>query len=427
MKMGKTILIEKRSLLWMILLRLLIVSLLLVLAVVIEYSASFVFPVVSLLYLILAAYLLSGVYFLLYVWGKHLKAQALVQILGDLLLVTVFVHLSGGITSSAYFLYVLPILAAGFVLSRRAAYLAAAFAAILFGILVDAMYLGLFSPFDTEAAADLSLGSVLYDIFIAWSAFFLIAFLVSELAARLRRTREALRVARRDLAIGERLADAGRISATMAHEVRNPLAAISGSIQVLRREIVLDREQRELMDVVVKESQRVSHILDQFLDFAQPQKQAFAVISLPDLIDETLTILKGSGELNGRVEVRGNFASSGIHYYGSSAQFKQIFWNILKNSLKAMPEGGALEIDLSSAENKEVRLRFADTGIGMTPEEVERLFEPFRSGFEGGRGLGLALVRRIVDDYEGRIEVRSEKNKGTDITITLPWREKSEP
>jgi signal transduction histidine kinase len=425
--MGKTVPVEKRSILWMILLRLLIVTLLLVLAVVIEYSASFVFPVVSLLYLILAAYLLSGIYFLLYLWGERLKAQAVVQILGDLILVTIFVHLSGGVTSSAYFLYVLPILGAGFVLSRRAAYLTAALAAILFGVLVDAMYLGLFTPADPEAAVDLSLGSILYDIFIAWSAFFLIAFLVSELAVRLRRAREALRIARRDLAIGERLADAGRISATMAHEIRNPLAAISGSVQVLRREIPLDPEQKGLMDVVVKESQRVSHILDQFLDFAQPQRQAFAVVSLPDLLDETLTILRGSGELNGRVEVRGNFASSRLHYFGSAAQFKQIFWNILKNSLKAMPEGGAVDIDFAAEDKREIRMRFADTGIGMTPGEVERLFEPFQSGFEGGRGLGLALVRRIVDDYEGRIEVRSEKYKGTEITISLPAREKAEP
>jgi two-component system sensor histidine kinase PilS (NtrC family) len=425
--MGKAAPVEKRSILWMILLRLLIVSLLLVLAVVIEYSASFVFPVISLLYLILATYLLSGVYFLLYLWGERLKTQALLQILGDLLLVTIFVHLSGGVTSSAYFLYVLPILGAGFVLSRRAAYLTAALAAIFFGVLVDAMYLGLFTPVDPEAAVDLSLGSILYDIFIAWSAFFLIAFLVSELAARLRRAREALRIARRDLAIGERLADAGRISATMAHEIRNPLAAISGSVQVLRREIPLDTEQRGLMDVVVKESQRVSHILDQFLDFAQPQRQAFAVVSLPDLLDETLTILRGSGELNGRVEVRGNFASSGLHYFGSAAQFKQVFWNILKNSLKAMPGGGAIDIDFEAEDKRGIRMRFADTGIGMSPEEVGRLFEPFQSGFEGGRGLGLALVRRIVDDYEGRIEVRSEKYKGTEITISLPARERAEP
>jgi signal transduction histidine kinase len=425
--MGNAVTVEKRSILWMILLRLLIVSVLLVLAVVVEYSASFVFPIVSLLYLILAAYFLSGVFFLFYFWGKYLRAQAVVQILGDLVLVTIFVHLSGGITSSAYFLYVLPILGAGFVLSRRAAYLTAALAAIFFGVLVDAMYLGLFSPFDPEAEAELSLGSVLYDIFVAWSAFFLIAFLVSELAARLRRTREALRIARRDLAIGEKLAEAGRISATMAHEIRNPLAAISGSVQVLRREVPVSPEQRGLMDVVVKESQRVSHILDQFLDFAQPQKQAFAVISLPDLLDETLTILRGSGELNGRVEVRGNFASSGLHYFGSAAQFKQIFWNILKNSLKAMPEGGDLKIDFSAEEeSREVRLKFADTGIGMSREEVGRLFEPFHSGFEGGRGLGLALVRRIVDDYEGRIEVRSEKHKGTEITISLPVRERPE-
>jgi two-component system sensor histidine kinase HydH len=415
--------VEQKSILWMIIFRGLIVTLLLLLALVIEYSASFSFSFVDFMEIMLAAYALSAVYFLVYYWGRHLTVQAYIQLTGDLLLITVLVYATGGVASSAYFLYVFPIMGAALVLSSRASYLTASLAAILFGGLVDGMYLGVIPRTVMGGDVKLELGSVLYMIFVPWSAFFLIAFLTNSLAGRLRRTRQALHEAEKELLVRERLSEAGRISATLAHEIRNPLAAISGSIQVLKKELALSEEQRELMEIALKESVRVSHSLGQFLDFALPSKQVFSVINLPDVLDETFKILKAGGELNGRVRIEGNFLASGIRYYGSQAQFKQVFWNIAKNAIRAMPDGGVLTVDFASPRKNEVELRFSDTGKGMTDEDKEHLFEPFYSGFEGGRGLGMAVVRRIVDDYEGRVGIRSELGQGTEVTITLPVRE----
>ncbi|HUU39299.1 MAG TPA: ATP-binding protein, partial [Candidatus Desulfaltia sp.] len=110
-------------------------------------------------------------------------------------------------------------------------------------------------------------------------------------------------------------------------------------------------------------------------------------------------------------------------YYGSPNQFKQVFLNLSKNALAAMPEGGTLSVDFSRDKKKAVRIRFADTGRGLKEEEKKHLFEPFFSRFENGHGLGLAVVRGIVDDYDGRIEVRSEPHKGTEITLVFPARE----
>jgi two-component system sensor histidine kinase PilS (NtrC family) len=416
--------IDRKNILWMIILRGVIVTLLLLLAVAIEYSASFNFAFIPFIQLILVAYLFSAACFLLYYWGRYLTAQTYFQVIGDLLLITALVYATGGIASSGYFLYVFPIMAAGLILSNRASYLTASLAAILFGGLVDMMYLGVIPHGDPGAGSGLSLGSVLYIIFVPWSAFFLIALLTNSLAGRLRRTRQALFEAERELSVRERLAEAGRVSASLAHEIRNPLAAISGSVQVLKKELTLSPEQRELMDIVLKESERVSQSLGQFLDFAAPTKRVFATISLPELAGEILKILRSSGELNGRVRVEGNYAASGLRYYGSPAQFKQVFWNVIKNAIIAMPDGGVLTIDFLEPGNGEVELRIADTGKGMTEEDKEHLFEPFYSGFEGGRGLGLAAVRRIVDDYDGRIRIRSEVNKGTEVAITLPVRER---
>jgi two-component system sensor histidine kinase PilS (NtrC family) len=415
--------VDRKNILWMIIFRGIIVTLLLLLALVIEYSASFSFSFIPFIELILAAYLLSAMYFLSYYWGRFLAVQAYVQIFADLLLITALVYVTGGIASSAYFLYVFPIMGAGLVLSNRATYLTSSLAAILFGGLVDGMYLGIIPQTSTTAGAGMTLGSVIYLIFVPWSAFFLIALLTNSLAGRLRKTRQALHDAERELLVRERLSEAGRISATLAHEIRNPLAAISGSVQVLKKELVLNPEQRELMDIVLKESERVSHSLGQFLDFALPTKQVFSVISLPELIGETLRIIRSGGELNGRIRIEGNYAASGLRFYGSQAQFKQVFWNIIKNAIRAMPDGGVLKIDFLAPRQDEIELRFSDTGRGMTDEDKEHLFEPFYSGFEGGRGLGLAVVRRIVDDYDGRINIRSVLNKGTEVAIILPVRE----
>jgi two-component system sensor histidine kinase PilS (NtrC family) len=425
MKMERAV--EKRHVLLYNLYRLVVLTSLLVSAFIIQLSSPEAQLNLPFYHLILGAYGFSAVFFGLYAWGRNLAAQAYVQVVFDLLLITAFVYISGGIASSMYFLYLFPIIAASLVVSGRAGFLAAALSAIFFGLLVDGVYFGFIPAFRPEHAVRATLGSMLVTIFIAWGVFFVIAALMSKLAGSLRRTRDALRAAERELLVRERLSEAGRVSASLAHEIRNPLAAISGSVQVLKKEIVLSAEQRELMDIVLKESMRVSQSLEQFLDFALPSKSVFSPINLRDILDETIKILRGSGELNGRVEVAGNFRESDLRYVGNAGQFKQVFWNLIKNAVKAMPEGGLLRIDLHGPQKKEVRIVVADTGRGMTEEDKEHLFEPFYSGFENGRGLGMSIVRRIVDDYDGRIDVRSELHKGTEIEIALPMRKPAGP
>jgi len=414
--------VEKRPVLLYNLYRLAVLTSLLVSALIIQLSSPEAQPNLPFYYLIFGAYGFSAVFFGLYAAGRGLAAQAYAQVVFDLLMITAFVYLSGGIASSMYFLYLFPIIAASLVVSGRAGFLAASLSAILFGLLVDGVYFGFVPAYRPEHAVRTSLGSMLVTIFIAWGVFFVIAALMSRLSGSLRRTREALQAAERELLVRERLSEAGRVSASLAHEIRNPLAAISGSVQVLKKELSLGPEQAELMGIVLKESERVSHSLEQFLDFALPAKQVFSVISLTDILDETIKILRGGGELNGRISVAGNFRSTDLHYYGNAGQFKQVFWNLIKNAVKAMPGGGELRIDLLGPQKKDVRIVVADTGRGMTEKDKEHLFEPFYSGFENGRGLGLSIVRRIIDDYDGRIEVRSELHKGTEVVITLPVR-----
>jgi signal transduction histidine kinase len=414
--------VERRNVFLYNVYRLVVLTSLLVAAVIIQLSSSEAAPNLPFYDVLVAAYVCSALFFGLYAWSSRLAAQAYIQVVFDLLLITAFVYISGGLASSMYFLYVFPIIAASLVISGRAGFLAAALSAVLFGALADGLYFGFIPAFRPDQAVKTSLGPMLVTIFIAWGVFFVIAAMMSYLSGNLRRTRQALRAAEREILVRERLSEAGRVSASLAHEIRNPLAAISGSVQVLRKDLALTDEQKELMAIVLKESERVSQSLEQFLDFAMPAKQVFSPINLGALMDETVKMVQSGGELNGRVSLEGNYATADVPFFGNAGQFKQVFWNLIKNAVKAMPEGGRLRLEFPESRKREVCVVVADTGRGMTDEDKAHLFEPFYSGFEDGRGLGMSIVRKIVDDYDGRIEVRSEVDQGTRILITLPLR-----
>lgn len=411
---------KKKQILWLILLRLIVVISLMTSAVIIQFSTETFLLLSPFYYLILIFCLLSVIYFALYLWGGFLTYQVYFQILFDLLLITALVYISGGLKGSFYFLYIFEIIAASIVLSKRAAYITAALSAIFFGLLVDGMYFGIIPSFSPEQVMEISLGVVINNIFIAWSAFFLVALLINYLTGSLKKTMDELHLAQKELEIKNRLAAAGEISAQLAHEIRNPLAAISGSVQVLKDELVLNGEQKSLMDIIVKESKSVSHSIDQFLNLASPGVQAFSSVDLSAILKETLVLLQRGGEMNGNIRILGNYNSSDVHYFGNIHQFKQLFWNLIKNSVKAMPDGGSLKLDFDQKKKDEIRMKFIDTGKGMSQEEREKVFEPFYSGFKDGKGIGMAVVSRIIADYKGKIKVNSEPNKGTEVMITLP-------
>jgi len=412
--------IERKDLLRYTLLRLLIITSILIATFIIQYSTGTDFPLIFIL-TITVFYGLSLIYFLLYLWGKFLVFQAYLQLILDLLLITWLVYISGGMTTATYFLYIFAIIAASLVISEKATYLAAGLSAVLFGFLVDATYFGLIPYFHPDQAIKQEFGSVLFNLILAWAVFFAVAFFMNYLSHSLRRARQELEKTQKELILRERLAEAGRVSATLAHEIRNPLAAISSAVQVLKSEYTGNGDVGRLMEVIVRESNRVSQLLEQFLDFAAPSKMMFSEIDLGMLLNETLEMLRSSGELNGeKIRVDGNYLFRKVVYYGNPNHFKQIFWNLVKNSLKAMPEGGRLSLNFYNSRRDGLKMVIADTGIGLSEKDKENLFVPFYSGFGEGRGLGLATVRKLVEDYEGKIQVNSEVGRGTEVIITLP-------
>src|SRR2546421_10289591 len=217
----------------------------------------------------------------------------------------------------------------------------------------------------------------------------------------------------------DRLAAVGRVAASIAHEIRNPLAAMRGSIQMLRDEMEGDSEQTQLMEIILRESDRLNNIVADYLNYARPKPAELKDVELCSLVRETFKLLRNSSEINAHHSLEEDLPDRPAIVSGDPEQLRQVCWNIARNSLKAISNGGTFRISLAEVDDNRLRLSFTDTGCGMSPEQVERLFEPFTST-TGGTGLGLSIVYQIIRDHNGTINARSRLGEGTTITIELP-------
>jgi two-component system sensor histidine kinase PilS (NtrC family) len=223
----------------------------------------------------------------------------------------------------------------------------------------------------------------------------------------------------------QRLAAVGEMAAGIAHEIRNPLASMSGSIQVLRQELTLSQEQAQLMDIVLRESERLNDTIRSFLAYARPQSFAIARLDVGKLVQDTARLLRNSPEAREVHVVDVQVPAEPVWYEADENQVRQIVWNIASNGLRAMPEGGRLFLSVETdgdGAQQGVVFSVRDEGRGIPADELDNLFQPFRSSFEGGTGLGLAIVNRIVSDSGGVIRVSSTVGAGTTVCVRLPVR-----
>lgn len=216
----------------------------------------------------------------------------------------------------------------------------------------------------------------------------------------------------------DRLAAVGRVAAGLAHEIRNPLGAMRGAIQVLETSTPKTATSSGLMEIILKESDRLNNIIVNFLSYARPGAAEFVEVDLDETLQDTLTLLRHSPDVREDHVIDADLKP--LKIVGDPTQLKQIFWNLSRNALQAMPEGGTLSVGLQGLANNRARITFQDTGRGMSSEQVEKLFEPFSESTTGGTGLGLSIVYQIVKDHNGVINVRSRESAGTTITIDLP-------
>jgi two-component system sensor histidine kinase PilS (NtrC family) len=235
----------------------------------------------------------------------------------------------------------------------------------------------------------------------------------------------------------DRLAAMGRLVAGIAHEVRNPLTSISGSVQVLQKNLHLSDHDRRLMEIVVRESNNLNQLISNFIQFARPNSQKREVINLKNMIEETLQLFHNSPDCRKSIKI--SYAvTDDICFNADAQQFKQVLWNLLINAAQAINhDGGVITIrgryqetdhaldtagktKLPESHSRFVEIAVQDSGCGIDENDQDKIFEPFYTTKEHGTGLGLSIAYRIIEEMGGTIFFTTKKGEGTCFTVCIP-------
>ncbi len=470
--------------------------------------------------------------FCLLQFARAYRAQALWQVVSDLIMITAAVHFTGGVESTLNFLYPVVIIVACMILPRAWGFSIAGLAFIFYGALLELNYYGLVVSYASSHPRLESLRVIIFGNLIGFIA---IAYLAGRLTAKLRQTSANLHDTRgalanlqalheniihsmnggviatslegritlvnrsmqqllecsaaelegrpvgilfdhplfrasepgdgeigfrtkrgyhksfrvnssaldggeaggvvytfddltevrrleRDVRIQDRLSAVGRLAAALAHEIRNPLTSIAGSVDMLSGLPTVTSEHRKLLQIVMRESVRLNRILTEFLAYSREKRYRFERVDLVALLEDTLALVEqqtlAQPPVQPKIQLRRKFPVPHAWVLADGDRLKQVFWNFGENALRAMRNGGTLTVSLTAVKG-EWEMTFADTGPGMTPHQTEKIFEPFQSGFEGGTGLGLAIVYQIVQAHEGKVWARSQPGQGTTFVLRL--------
>ncbi len=523
---------ERNWLVWLVKVRIFILTLLLAMELAVFQFSPTPLPLRLFLSTMLFWFSLSLFYVLLLSFWQEHRLQASLQVLTDLVLVSLVIHETGGWDSSLNFLYPLVIIVASVLLARMWAHLVAALAFILYGIVLELNYYGVIPSYSTTHPGLKALQAI---IFVNLFAFLAVAYLAGLLTGKLRQVgvqlkdasgalenlqalheniihsissglittgldgritlvnaaaqrllerteaelvgtpvdqlfldalpavvsrsphaevrfdspskfRKTFRVRvaaltvpetaelgfvyafddlteirrlEREVRMQDRLAAVGRLAAAIAHEIRNPLTSIAGSVSMLSGVTEMNEEHRRLLDIVTRESQRLNGIITDFLAYSRTKQYHFAKANLIQLLEDTLTLMdhRMTAEETG-ISIARRFAVNQAYVFADGDRIKQVFWNLCENAIRAMKSGGTLTVAVEAL-GDDWQVSIADTGTGMSQQQIEKIFEPFQSNFEGGTGLGLAIVYQIVQGHEGKVWARSKPGQGTTFVLRL--------
>jgi two-component system, NtrC family, sensor histidine kinase HydH len=351
--------------------------------------------------------------------GRHLEGLVYSQLIFDQLTWTVAVYLSGGAASGATSFYGLTCLVGAMLKGIRGSGVAALAAALSYGALVIALHWGILpAPPDQPATLyQLTNAELAYYALVNILVLVVVALLGGLLAERLRLTRGHLQVAEQRAEQAERMAALGRLATGLAHEIRNPIGSIAGSIQLLKSSLALTEEERQLCEIVTREAARLNDLVTDMMDLARPRKPDLQVVDLAQVAREVVELSSYSGRAASDVEVVYRGAERAM-VRADAAQVRQLVWNLVRNAVQASSAGDAVEVAIEVRDGcGELSVR--DSGVGIEPEARARLFDAFFTTRSQGTGIGLAVVKRIADEHGFAIDVESESGQGATFRIDL--------
>jgi len=414
-----------RKLQWLIFFRALFAAVLLGSAVFVGIRDNFTFasdPLIVVNSIGVLLLFLSGLYSVILYHTSRLSLLGYFQISLDSLLVTGIIFVTGGFSSIFSFLYLVVIIYASMVLFRRGGMFMAFFCSVQYCVLVSLEYQGGIHAIGFSAdfvVKNNNWDYVLYKLALTIAACFCVAFLSGLLAEQERRAKQDLWAMEAQVKRVEKLAAIGEMASGLAHEIKNPLASLSGSIQFLREEIPYDPDRDRLMDIILREAARLTALVNDFLMFAKPQPGHIRLVELDIVIDEVINVFTADNHRRRRITVSRQL-EEGVFIEIDPEHLRQVLWNLLLNADEAIAAQGRIDVKMFSLDKNYVCIIIADTGCGMTEETLAKIFDPFFTVKKAkGTGLGLSIVQRIITSYNGLIDVESKPDQGTTFTVKL--------
>jgi len=362
--------------------------------------------------------LFSIVYALLLPRIKNGNKFAYFQIIIDSFLITLIIFATGGPDSFFHFLYLLVIMYSSLLLGRKAAVLVAGLSALEYSVLTIVEAYGIIGFLGPEFNYYKSLAGIVYKILSAVSACFLMAFLGSLLADQARRAKKDLAAIEIHLKRVEKLAFAGEMAAGLAHEIKNPLAALSGSVQILKDEINESSDNYRLIQIILRETDRLNNLVTSFLSLSTQRYGDAKLVNVGEVIEDVVGFFRKDDKTKD-IEFTVN-SSSECRTIIDQDKLRQVIWNLVQNAADATlseESKSRIEVSCSPAADKRVMLLVKDNGSGMTPESLAAVFTPFYTTKSSGNGLGLCIVHRILENYDARIDISSKEGSGTEFRI----------
>lgn len=366
------------------------------------------------------SFALAAAYAVLLRAGRGLERMADAQLVLDQATWTVVAYLTGGATSGATSFYGLSCLVGASLTGMRGAALAAVSGGLFYGMLASALYNGwLGHPADQPASLyALSLSELRFYLLVNLLVLVVVALLAGTLAERLRWTGGELVLATERADRAESMAALGRLAAGLAHEIRNPLGSIAGSIQLVRTAKGLSEEDRRLCDIIQSEASRLNDLVTDMIDLSKPRKPMLANVNAAGIAREVVALASKSGRAVSDVELRyGGLESAWVRADG--AQLRQLVWNLVRNAVQASSAGETVTVGVSLGPEGDVLLNVQDRGPGIDETAMKRLFDAFFTTRSQGTGVGLAVVKRIADEHGFSIWVESSEGRGAVFHVNL--------